>query len=311
VLVQLDGSAHAWLEGRGPQLTRPACTDDTTGTIRAALFHPVEDARGYFLLLRQLVTMAGCPLALYHDRHGIFQVNPKRAWSGAEQLAGQPEPTQFGRLLCELGVASIAAQSPGERARRTALPEPARSPGRRIAPGGGDSPVDASAVLARYLPAFDASGTAYRPLNPAVPPDALFCFKFRRTVAADNTVQFAQQAFLRNRCGGYYDLGWQVVAVAAPPQLPAVQALAALAGSWGADARTDAPPSPRLLRCEVCLRHHRTTQQNRTDCYRILTMNLARARVTPPRRSSHVIVWLPRYAVCSICVGPPTVVCVS
>jgi hypothetical protein len=47
--------------------------DDATGTILAALFRGQEDTHGYLLLLRQLVATHGCPLALYHDRHGIFQ----------------------------------------------------------------------------------------------------------------------------------------------------------------------------------------------------------------------------------------------
>jgi hypothetical protein len=56
-----------------------------------------EDAHGYLLLLRQLVATQGCPLALYHDRHGIFQVNPARAQTLDEQLAGQRAPTGSGR----------------------------------------------------------------------------------------------------------------------------------------------------------------------------------------------------------------------
>lgn len=140
MLVQLDGSAHAWLEERGPHFTLLACIDDATGAVPAALFHPVEDAHGYFLLMQQLVAGAGRPLALYHDRHGIFQVNPQRAWSGQAQLAGHPEPTQFGRLLGELGITSIAAQSPQAKGRDpqagapAPLPDVARPPGGRVAP---------------------------------------------------------------------------------------------------------------------------------------------------------------------------------
>ena len=38
-----------------------------------ALFRPVEDARGYFLLLEEIVRRCGIPLALYSDRHGVFK----------------------------------------------------------------------------------------------------------------------------------------------------------------------------------------------------------------------------------------------
>lgn len=63
MLVQLAGSAHAWVEERGPGCTLLACIDDATGVIPAALFHPVEDAHGYFLLLQQLIAGPGRPLA--------------------------------------------------------------------------------------------------------------------------------------------------------------------------------------------------------------------------------------------------------
>src|SRR3990172_4956428 len=86
MLLQLDGSKHDWLEGRGPELCLIAAVDDATGQIPWALFRPEEDAAGYFLLLQRLSRSHGLPLAIYADRHTIFQ-NPKKA-SIREQLAG-------------------------------------------------------------------------------------------------------------------------------------------------------------------------------------------------------------------------------
>src|SRR5713226_5824218 len=51
-LVQLDGSPHDWLEGRGPLLTALGMQDDATGKILAAQFFPSETTSGYFHLLR-------------------------------------------------------------------------------------------------------------------------------------------------------------------------------------------------------------------------------------------------------------------
>jgi hypothetical protein len=97
MLVQIDASQHDWLAGRGPYRTLVAAIDDATNEVPAALFRPSEDAHGYFLLLRHLVPTVGRPLALYHDRHGIFQPNPKQQGrSLAEQLAGRPEPRNSG-----------------------------------------------------------------------------------------------------------------------------------------------------------------------------------------------------------------------
>ncbi len=119
MLLQIDGSRHNWLGERGPWLTLIAAIDDATGKISAAIFREQEDAQGYFLLVRQLVERYGCPLALYHDRHSIFTQSCKATEADTlqEQLAGTQEPTQFGRLLQELAITSIAARSPQAKGR--------------------------------------------------------------------------------------------------------------------------------------------------------------------------------------------------
>jgi hypothetical protein len=73
----LDGSRHAWLEERGPWLCLIAAIDDATGKLAAAIFRQQEDAAGYFLLVQQMLEQHGRPLALYHDRHGIFAQTTK------------------------------------------------------------------------------------------------------------------------------------------------------------------------------------------------------------------------------------------
>jgi transposase len=44
MLVQIDGSRHAWLGDRGPWLCLLAAIDDATGTLAAAVFREEEDA---------------------------------------------------------------------------------------------------------------------------------------------------------------------------------------------------------------------------------------------------------------------------
>ena len=53
MLLQLDGSPHAWLEERGPRLSLLAAIDDATGTVPAAIFREQEDAAGYLMVLHQ------------------------------------------------------------------------------------------------------------------------------------------------------------------------------------------------------------------------------------------------------------------
>jgi hypothetical protein len=115
-LVQLDASAFAWLETRGPQLALHGAIDDATGTVLALYFRPTEDLHGYVTLLQQLVTTYGRPLALYGDRLNVFVRNDPH-WTVAEQLRGSQDPTHFGRILRELGIGFIAAGSPQAKGR--------------------------------------------------------------------------------------------------------------------------------------------------------------------------------------------------
>ena len=54
----------------------------------------------------------GIPIALYHDEHGIFERSKREPESLEEQLEEKRKATQFGRLVEELGISSIASRSP-------------------------------------------------------------------------------------------------------------------------------------------------------------------------------------------------------
>jgi transposase len=115
MLLQLDGSTHDWLEGRGPHLTLIAAIDDATGQVPYALFREEEDAAGYFELMLAISHSHGLPQAVYSDRHTIFQ-SPKKA-TLQQKLAGERPRSQFGRLMDELGIELIAALSPQAKGR--------------------------------------------------------------------------------------------------------------------------------------------------------------------------------------------------
>ncbi len=201
VLVQVDGSRHDWLEGRGPYLSLLGAIDDATGQVVGALFREQEDAQGYFLLLRHVVLTKGCPLALYRDRHGIFEPLSKQPLSLEEQLAGRREPTQFGRLLEELEITSIGARSPQAKGRIERLWGTFQD--RLVAElrlAGMTTQQEANAFLPTFLADFNRRfgvpaaepGLAYRSLSTGLDPETLFCFKYRRIVAADNTVRLGE-----------------------------------------------------------------------------------------------------------------------
>ena len=201
MFLQTDGSEHDWLEGRGPWLTLVGAIDDATGKVPYSLFRKQEDAHGYFILFRTIVSRHGIPVAVYHDRHSIFELPKNTQESIDEQLEGKRNPTQFGRLMEELGITSIASNSPQARGRIERLWSTFqdRLTGElRLA--GAKTIEEANQVLCDFLLRYNRrfaitaakAGSAYRKPGNCFNPDEVFCFKYYRTVGADNVVRFGE-----------------------------------------------------------------------------------------------------------------------
>lgn len=198
MLLQVDGSRHQWLQDRGPWLTLLGAIDDATGTVYA-LFREQEDAHGYFLLLEEIIKSKGIPLALYCDRHSIFQRSATEPETLEEQLTGNREPTQFGRALKELGIQAIFALSPQAKGRIERLWGTFQS--RLVSElrlAGVSTLVEANEFLRTFLLRFNSQfgvlaaeeSLAYRQPGLGLCLERVLCFKYQRTVASDNTVTF-------------------------------------------------------------------------------------------------------------------------
>jgi hypothetical protein len=111
-LVQMDGSFHAWLEGRGPQGCLIDMADDATNTTWAQLGEE-ETIWAVADTLRAWIEQYGVPLALYVDWKNLY----KRSPTPKEQLRGEEPITQFGGMCAKLGIAVIAASSPQAKGR--------------------------------------------------------------------------------------------------------------------------------------------------------------------------------------------------
>jgi transposase len=195
LLLQVDGSRHDWLEGRGPWLTLVGGIDDATGVVTGATFREQEDALGYLVVLTQTALAHGLPLAVYSDRHGIFWKGRETIPTLAEQFAGRRPATQLGKSLEAAGIAWIAARSPQAKGRVErlwgTLQDRLRS---ELRLGGAASIEDANRVLAGYLPRHNARFAvpaanvepAWRP--PGRPAEALFSFRQARQLARDGTL---------------------------------------------------------------------------------------------------------------------------
>jgi len=114
-LVQLDGSPHDWLEGRGPRMTLVEFVDDATGRAYGR-FYAEETTAAVMDCLGHYARLHGLPRALYVDKDGIYVVN-NREPTGAEILERREPQTQFGRAMAELGVSIVVADSPQAKGR--------------------------------------------------------------------------------------------------------------------------------------------------------------------------------------------------
>jgi len=199
MLLQMDGSYHDWLEGRGPWLTLLFAIDDATGTVPYALFNKRENSHGYFMLLEGIIQRRGVPLAVYTDRHAVFQSRDSAPKGGDGHVVVEQRRTQVGRALLELGVSPIFARSPQAKGRieraagtfQDRLVSELRLAGACIM-------EEANRVLMDFLPRFNErfsvspaqTISAYRPFDPELDLAAILCFKHHRKVARDNTVKY-------------------------------------------------------------------------------------------------------------------------
>ena len=114
-MVQMDGSHHDWLEGRGPWLVLMAYIDDATGRVYAR-FYDYEGTVPAMDSFRRYIRKHGIPQSLYADKHTTYQSWEKLTVE--DELEGKEKAdTQFGRALKELEVKLMAAHSPQAKGR--------------------------------------------------------------------------------------------------------------------------------------------------------------------------------------------------
>jgi hypothetical protein len=110
-LVQMDASIHDWLEGRGETIVLITMIDDATSRVHAQ-FYPHGTVETHMDLLGRWIRKYGRPLAVYTDRHSIFEPQEK-----GQPVADPDALTQFGRALDELDIELIRAHSPQAKGR--------------------------------------------------------------------------------------------------------------------------------------------------------------------------------------------------
>jgi hypothetical protein len=195
MMLQVDGSPHDWLQGRGPPMCLIGAIDDATSKVMGAFFVQAESSWGYFTLFSDIFNAHGLSHSIYTDRHSVFWT--ERESTIEEQLINKKPTTEVGRGLEELGVTLILAHSPQAKGRIERLWNTFQDrlvSELRLAKA--KTMEQAQAVLERYLPEHNRkfakpakAEPAWRKVS-ALKIQRALCFKQQRTVAKDNTITF-------------------------------------------------------------------------------------------------------------------------
>ncbi|MFQ5586045.1 MAG: ISNCY family transposase [Thermodesulfobacteriota bacterium] len=194
-MVQMDGSHHDWLEGRGPKLVLMGYIDDATGNVFGR-FYDYEGTAPAMESFKGYVKRYGLPQSVYLDRHSTYK-STKRL-TAEEELRGQSSPmSQFERALEELGVEVIHANSPQAKGRVERLFGTLQD---RLVKEMRLQEIktkeEANGFLKEYLPVYNrrfrVSPANETDVHVRLPRyfnmDRYLCMKTERTVRNDNTV---------------------------------------------------------------------------------------------------------------------------
>jgi hypothetical protein len=201
-MVQMDGSHHEWLEGRGPELVLMGYIDDATNNVYGR-FYDYEGTMPAMGSFKHYVRKYGLPISVYLDKHTTYK-SPRKL-TLEEELEGMEKPlSQFERALEELGVEVIHANSPQAKGRverlfgvlQDRLIKEMRLRGIK-------TKDEANDFLKEYLPKYNKrfrfSPADRTDVHVKLPRyfdlDKYLCVKTQRTLRNDNTIAYSGKLY--------------------------------------------------------------------------------------------------------------------
>jgi len=193
-LVQIDGSHHDWLEGRGPVCVFMGYIDDATNTVYGR-FYDYEGVMPAMDSMKRYIQLYGIPKSVYLDKHTTY-----KSWAEPtieEQLNDQKPMSHFEKSLAELGVDVIHANSPQAKGRVERLFKTLQDRlVRDMRLAGIKSVEEANEFLKTYLPSHNrqfkkqaaSEADLHLPALHSRELDRILCIKEERTVRNDFTV---------------------------------------------------------------------------------------------------------------------------
>jgi len=198
-MVQMDGSHHDWLEGRGPKLVLMGYIDDATGNVFGK-FHDYEGTVPAMDSFRSYTKKYGLPQSVYLDQHSTYKVTRPVKEEEREQML----MSQFERALRELGVKVIHANSPQAKGRVERLFGTLQDRlVKEMRLKGIQTKEEANVFFRRYLPTFNKKfkvpAAKEADLHVTLPKgfdlDDSLCIKTKRVSRNDNTVSLNGKSF--------------------------------------------------------------------------------------------------------------------
>jgi hypothetical protein len=193
-MIQMDGSHHDWLEGRGPECVLMGYVDDARGNVFAR-FYFYEGTIPAMDSFKCYIKRYGIPLSVYLDKHTTYKSTKKP--SIEDQLNNLEPLSEVARAFKELGVEVIYAHSPQAKGRverqfrtfQDRLIKEMRLKGIKTI-------EEANRFLRYYLPLYNKRFSLrageeldlHRPIPQDLDLDRILCFKTERALRNDFTI---------------------------------------------------------------------------------------------------------------------------
>jgi transposase len=199
-MIQMDGSHHDWLEGRGPKLVLMGYIDDATNHFYGR-FYDYEGTVPAMDGLRGYIKSYGLPGSIYLDKHSTYKNNQKVSYANWP-FRDEQELTQFGRACKELGIELIFAHSPQAKGRVERVFETLQDRlVKELRLAGINTPEDANRLLKTYLPVFNekfevpakVAGDFHRPVDKRMDINDVLSIQTERFLRNDRTVVHENQ----------------------------------------------------------------------------------------------------------------------
>lgn len=193
-MVQMDGSDHDWLEGRGRKLVFMGYIDDATST-PFGRFYEYEGTLPAMDSFRRYIEKYGIPTSIYLDKHAAYK--SKKELSIEDELSNKDPLTQFTRAMEELGIEVIYANSPQAKGRIERLFKTFQDRLiKELRLEKARTKDDANKVVKRFLPKYAKRFSVepseiddlHRPIPKGLDLDKIFCIREEHPLRNDFTV---------------------------------------------------------------------------------------------------------------------------